>query len=41
MYYVDLGNPGTAVVTNDAYTVPNIKGQEWRFWLNATRSAAV
>ena len=38
MYYVDLGNPGTAVVTDDSYTVPNVKGQEWRFFYNATRS---
>jgi PKD repeat protein len=41
MYYVDLGNPGTAVVTDDSYTVPNVKGQEWRFFYNATRSVAI
>jgi hypothetical protein len=39
MYYVDLGNPGTSVVADSSYTVPNVKGQEWRFWYNATRSA--
>jgi len=38
MYYLDHPAPGTGVVT-DSYTVPNVKGQEWRFWYNATRSA--
>jgi hypothetical protein len=38
MYSVDLGAPGTAVVMDDTYVVPNVKGQEWRWWYNATRS---
>lgn len=36
MYYSDLGNPFTSAVS-DNYTVPNIRGQQWKFWYNATR----
>ena len=41
MYYVDYGDPGISVIADGAYTVPNVKGQEWRFWYNATRSAPI
>lgn len=37
MYYKDFGNPLTLPVS-DSYTVPNIRGQQWKFWYNATRS---
>jgi len=39
MYYIDFGNPGKNVITDSNYTVPNVRGQEWKFWWNATRSA--
>jgi hypothetical protein len=37
MYSKNLGNPGTSIII-DNYTVPNVRGQEWRFKYNATRS---
>jgi hypothetical protein len=41
IYSTDLGNPGKNVVTDDTVIAQNEKGFEYRFWLNATRSAAV
>jgi PKD repeat protein len=38
MYYITF-IPGTSVVKDSNYTVPNVKGQEWRMVFNATRSA--
>jgi hypothetical protein len=37
VYSKDLGNPGTSLVT-DSYTVPNIRGQEYIWNYDATRS---
>jgi hypothetical protein len=37
MYSKDLGNPGTSIII-DNYTVPNVRGQEWKFKYNATRN---
>jgi hypothetical protein len=39
VYHVDLGNPGIALVTDCSYTAVNIRGDEYRFAYNATRSA--
>jgi len=39
MYYYDFGDVGSRGVSDSNYTVPNVRGQEWRFWYNATRSA--
>jgi PKD repeat protein len=38
MYYITF-LPGAQVVADSNYTVPLVWGQEWRFWINATRSA--
>jgi hypothetical protein len=39
VYHVDLGNPGASLVTDCSYTAVNIRGDEYRFVYNATRSA--
>jgi PKD repeat protein len=37
MYTNDFGNVGGSTII-DNYTVPNVRGQEWKFWYNATRN---
>jgi hypothetical protein len=41
MYYITFENVGSRIVTDSNYTATNVRGQEWRFWYNATRSARV